>query len=157
MVVYFSKLRKSKQLLHYLLLSSYWIMTNSENVSMEPPLNLRGFFRWKTLEKRMDWVVKLLWKKLTSFLGFLAKSRHFCGCKAPYSSDMAPCDFWTFSKLKGTQFESWEDVIQSTMTLCTPFPKRHSTNVSNNGRAAGRIFYSLQETSLKRIWVSGLQ
>ena len=37
----------------------------------------------------------------------------------PYCPDMAPCDFWLFSKskmsLKGTRFESREDIIQNMM------------------------------------------
>ena len=31
---------------------------------------------------------------------FLAKNQNPVVCQAPYSPDMAPCDFWLFSKLK---------------------------------------------------------
>jgi len=37
--------------------------------------------------------------------------------QAPYSPDMAPCDFWLFPKLKmplkGTRFESSEDIMRN--------------------------------------------
>jgi len=38
--------------------------------------------------------------------------------QAPYSPDMAPCDFWLFAhlktQLKGTRFESRNDIIRNT-------------------------------------------
>jgi transposase len=43
--------------------------------------------------------------------------------QAPYSPDMAPCNFWLFPKLKmplkGTQFESREDMRNVTARLIT--------------------------------------
>ena len=47
--------------------------------------------------------------------GFLEKHNIPLIRQAPYSPDMAPCNFWLFSKLKmplkGTRFESREDVM----------------------------------------------
>jgi len=49
---------------------------------------------------------------------FLAKHNIFVVRQAPYSPDMAPCDFWLFShlktQLKGTRFESRDDIIRNT-------------------------------------------
>jgi hypothetical protein len=46
---------------------------------------------------------------------FLAKHNIPLIHQAPYSPNMAPSDFWLFSKpkmpLKGTQFESREDIM----------------------------------------------
>ena len=46
---------------------------------------------------------------------FLAKHNVPVVRQAPYSPDMAPCDFWLFPKLKmplkGTRFESREDIM----------------------------------------------
>ncbi|PNF19075.1 hypothetical protein B7P43_G11296, partial [Cryptotermes secundus] len=46
---------------------------------------------------------------------------------ALYSPDMVPCDFWLFPKLKmplkGTRFESREDIMRNVMTLLITIPK----------------------------------
>jgi len=51
---------------------------------------------------------------------FLAKHNIPVVQQAPYSPDMAPCDFWLFPhlkmQLKGTRFESRNDIIRNTMT-----------------------------------------
>ena len=51
------------------------------------------------------------------FKVFLAKHKIPLIRQAPYSPDMAPCDFWLFPKLKmplkGTQFESREDIMRN--------------------------------------------
>lgn len=48
-------------------------------------------------------------------------------CQAPYSPDMAACDFWLFPKmkmlLKGTRFESREDIMQNAMERLLTIPK----------------------------------
>jgi len=48
---------------------------------------------------------------------FLAKHNIPLIRQAPYSPDMSPCDFWLFPKLKmplkGTRFESREDIMQN--------------------------------------------
>lgn len=47
--------------------------------------------------------------------------------QAPYSPDMAPCDFWLFSKLKmplkGRRFESREDIMSNTTAELMSIPK----------------------------------
>ena len=49
---------------------------------------------------------------------FLAKHNISAVRQAPYSPDMAPCDYWLFphlkTQLKGTWFGSWDDIIQNT-------------------------------------------
>jgi len=41
--------------------------------------------------------------------------------QAPYSPDMAPCDFWLFlhlkTQLKGARFESRDDFIRNTTAM----------------------------------------
>jgi hypothetical protein len=48
---------------------------------------------------------------------FLAKHGIPVVCQAPYSPDMAPCDFWLFPKLKwplkGSHFDSHEDIMRN--------------------------------------------
>jgi hypothetical protein len=48
-------------------------------------------------------------------------------CQAPYSPDMAPCDFWLFPKLKmlpkGPRFESREDIMKNTTAQLVAIPK----------------------------------
>ena len=50
---------------------------------------------------------------------FLAKHNIPVVRQAPYSPDMAPCDYWLFPhlkmQLKGTRFESQDDIIQNMM------------------------------------------
>ncbi|PNF20204.1 hypothetical protein B7P43_G16409 [Cryptotermes secundus] len=47
--------------------------------------------------------------------------------EAPYSPNMAPCDFWLFPKLKmllkGTQFESREDIMRNATARLITIPK----------------------------------
>ena len=31
----------------------------------------------------------------------------------PYSSDLAPCDFWSFPKLRGCRYETIEEMIEA--------------------------------------------
>ena len=58
---------------------------------------------------------------------FLAKHGIPVVRQAPYSPDMAPCDFWLFSKLKmplkGTRFESREDIMTNTTAELKAIPK----------------------------------
>jgi transposase len=52
---------------------------------------------------------------------FLAKHGISVVRQAPYSPDMAPCDFWLFPKLKGplkgSRFDSREDIMQNVKEL----------------------------------------
>ena len=58
---------------------------------------------------------------------FLAKHNIPLVRQAPYSPDMAPCDFWLFPKLKmplkGTRFESPEDIMRSATAQLYSIPK----------------------------------
>ncbi|PNF31996.1 hypothetical protein B7P43_G06551 [Cryptotermes secundus] len=46
---------------------------------------------------------------------------------APYSADFAPCDFWLFQRLKtqlkGSRFDSCEDIIQNATAQLHAIPK----------------------------------
>ena len=35
----------------------------------------------------------------------------------PYSPDLAPCDFWLFSKLRGYRFETIEEMKEAVMKV----------------------------------------
>ena len=35
----------------------------------------------------------------------------------PYSSDLAPCDFWLFSKLRGCHYETIEEMKEAVMKV----------------------------------------
>jgi histone-lysine N-methyltransferase SETMAR len=58
---------------------------------------------------------------------FLAKCGIPVVCQAPYSPDMAPCDFWLFTKLmrllKASRFDSREDIMQNTTKGLRSFPE----------------------------------
>lgn len=58
---------------------------------------------------------------------FLAKNNTPLVRQAPYSPDMAPCDFWLFPKLKmplkGTRFQEREDIKQNTTAELNSIPK----------------------------------
>jgi len=47
--------------------------------------------------------------------------------QAPYSPDIAPCDFWLFPKLKiplkGKRFESREDIMRNATDLLNIIPQ----------------------------------
>jgi transposase len=67
--------------------------------------------------------------------------------QAPYSPDMAPCDFW-FPKLKrplkGYCFDSCEDIMQNVT-------KKLSRNASSCGRNIGLSLWSHKGPTLKGI------
>ncbi|PNF32541.1 hypothetical protein B7P43_G02465 [Cryptotermes secundus] len=58
---------------------------------------------------------------------FVAKHNILVVRQAPYSPDMAPCDFWLFPKLKiplkGTRFESREDIVRNATARLIIIPK----------------------------------
>jgi hypothetical protein len=60
--------------------------------------------------------------------GFLAKHSILQVHQAPYSPDMTPCDFWLFPRLKtllkGSHFDSCEDIIQNAMVQLHTIPKQ---------------------------------
>jgi hypothetical protein len=59
---------------------------------------------------------------------FLAKHGIPVVREAPYSPDMAPCDFWSFPKLKrslkGSRFDSLEDIMQNAMKELRSLPEK---------------------------------
>ena len=58
---------------------------------------------------------------------FLAKHNIPVVRQGPYSPHVAPCDFWLFPKLKmplkGTRFESREDIMRNAMEQLLTIPK----------------------------------
>ena len=36
-------------------------------------------------------------------------------CHPPYSPDLAPCDFWLFPKLRGSRYETIEEIKEAVM------------------------------------------
>jgi transposase len=58
---------------------------------------------------------------------FLVKDGISVVCQAPYSPDMAPCDFCLFPKLKtplkGSHFDSREDMMQNATKELTSLPE----------------------------------
>ena len=93
--------------------------------------------------------------------GFLAKHNIPLIRQAPYSPDMAPCDFWMFPKLKvplkGTRLNQEKTLCRTWQPSWTWFHKKLSRNVSNNGRTAGRSVCITKEITLKGIRVSDIQ
>ena len=57
--------------------------------------------------------------------------------QAPYSPDMTPCDFWLFphlkTQLKGTRFESRDDVIRKTTAKQRGIPEMLRTKAEPPG------------------------
>ena len=64
---------------------------------------------------------RVLAKLIPKLLTFLAKNQTPVVCQAPYSLDMAPCNFWLFPKLKrkGKGFQTREDIMTATVELNT--------------------------------------
>jgi hypothetical protein len=58
---------------------------------------------------------------------FLAKHGIPVVRQAPYTPDMAPCDFWLFPKLKrplkGSRFDSREDIVRNAMKELASLPE----------------------------------
>ena len=54
---------------------------------------------------------------------FLAKHGIPVVHQPPYSLDMAPCNFWLLPTLKGSSFESREEIMQNAMAEMTTIPK----------------------------------
>jgi histone-lysine N-methyltransferase SETMAR len=58
---------------------------------------------------------------------FLAKHGIPVVCQAPYSPDMAPCDFWLFPKLKrplkGSRFDSRKDIMRNALKELRSLPE----------------------------------
>jgi hypothetical protein len=83
--------------------------------------------------------------------GFLAKHNILQVHQAPYSPDMAPCDFWLLLRLKtalkGFRFDSCKDIIQNVMVQL----HKPSRSASSNGRTAGLSVRSQKTSTLKGI------
>jgi hypothetical protein len=64
--------------------------------------------------------------------GFLPKHGMQQVCQAPYSPDIAPCDFWLFLRLKtplkDCRFDSHEDVVQNATSQLHTIPKQAFQN-----------------------------
>jgi hypothetical protein len=77
--------------------------------------------------------------------------------QAPYSPNMAPCDFWLFPKLKmplkGTRFESREDILRNATAWLITIPKDAFQKCFQQGGSAGRSVCITKETTLKGIRV----
>jgi hypothetical protein len=92
---------------------------------------------------------------------FLAKHNIPVVRQAPYSPDIAPCDYLLFPTWK----RSWKGLDLSHETTLygtcrpssTPFAKRHTRNASNNGGTTGRSVFSHEETTSEGIRVAEVQ
>jgi predicted N-formylglutamate amidohydrolase len=87
---------------------------------------------------------------------FLAKHNIPVFQQAPYSPDMASCDFWLFPRLKmqlkGTRFESRDDIIRNTTAKLYSIPEMLRTMAEPLGEV-----FSHKETTSKGITVADLQ
>jgi hypothetical protein len=74
--------------------------------------------------------------------------------QAPYSPDMAPCDFWLFPQvktvLKGKRFEDIDAIQKNATSTLHTIPKTFK-NVSCSGRTAGSRVSAHKESILKII------
>ena len=90
--------------------------------------------------------------------GFLAKHNIPLIRQAPYSPDMAPCDFWLFPKLKmplkGTRFESGEDITRNAMAQLYKIPQEAFQQWQDRWKKCVCI---TKETTLKGIRVSDVK
>jgi hypothetical protein len=59
---------------------------------------------------------------------FLVKHRITQVCKLPYSPELAPCDFWRFSKLKlplkGRRFQTKNEIKENATRQLMAIPKK---------------------------------
>ena len=93
--------------------------------------------------------------------GFLAKHNIPLVRQAPYSPDMAPCDFWLFPKLKmplkGTRFEPREDIMRNAKAQLYKIPQEAFQTCFQQWRTAGRSVCITKEITLKGIRVSDVK
>ncbi|GFS93291.1 uncharacterized protein TNCV_2697541 [Trichonephila clavipes] len=95
---------------------------------------------------------------------FLAKHRITTIRQSPYSSDLAPCGFWLIPKLKtplkGSHFESREEIMRNATTELNTIKKKTSRGFSSSGRIGGLSVCKHKGSTLKGIRVptpSGIQ
>ena len=93
--------------------------------------------------------------------GFLAKHNIPLNRQVPYSPDMAPCDFWLFPKmkmpLKGTQFESREDIMRNATAQLDMIPQEAFQKCFQQWQDRWKKFVHYKETTLKGIRVSDIK
>jgi transposase len=85
---------------------------------------------------------------------FLFKNETTVVPQPPYSSDLAPVDFFLFPKLKSTlkgrRFESIEGIEVHFLTeLCAILKKNHSRTVSKTGKNTGSVVLRVEGSTLK--------
>jgi hypothetical protein len=97
----------------------------------------------------------------TWFRLFLARNQTPVLQQAPYSPEIAPCDFWLFPKLKrpmkGMRFQTREDIMAATTAELNSIPKEAFRHASNNGGTAGKSVWSPKGTTLRVIRCPTLQ
>ena len=67
----------------------------------------------------------------------------------PYSPDLAPCDFWLFSKLRGCRYETIEEMKEAVTkvidTLTQKFLERYSAlqpeEITSKGIRVSCVYY----------------
>jgi hypothetical protein len=86
---------------------------------------------------------------------FLAKHDIPVVCQASKSPDIVPCDFWLFPKLKrplkGSCFDSRDDIMQNATKELRSFQKKLSGNASSSGRNNELSVWSHNGSTLKGI------
>jgi hypothetical protein len=84
---------------------------------------------------------------------FLAEKKIPVVPHPPYSSDLAPCDFFLFPrmkmKLKGRRFDDADTIKMNTTRELNMLSREDSSDVSRGGRNVGTSAYYQQGTTLK--------
>lgn len=147
----------------------YEFLPTGQTVNKEYYLGVMRRLRNAVRQKRPD-----LWKDNSWFLhhdnapshtalvirDFFVKNSTNIVPQAPYSPDMAPCDFWLFSKLKrplrGHRFESIEEIQAATKKELKAIPKEDYAACFENWKkrwhmciASGRDYFEGDEMNLE--------
>ena len=120
-----------------------------QTINKEYYLEILRCFRDAVRKKRSDMWTGKNWQlyhgnapaySAHAIKGFLARNNKALVKQPPYFSDLVPCDFWLFSKLKttlkGTRFQSLKDIIKKRRRSSEAFQRRSLRGAFKSGRGA---------------------
>jgi histone-lysine N-methyltransferase SETMAR len=92
---------------------------------------------------------------------FLANTNTIVLPRPPYSPDLAPADFFLFSKLnstlKGRRFQTIQEILGTLQTELRAFPKMRTRTVSRSGNCFGSRESMQEGSTLKAVRLAQLQ
>ena len=62
----------------------------------------------------------------------------------PYCPDVAPCDFWLFPKLRGSRYETIEEVKEAVTKVIDTLTQEDFHGASQKGTIVSCVYYQLK-------------